>query len=210
MKSDNANKLDEEAFKTLFEKQCLIQLKDEEAAVILHSFCIKTFPKGSLLLAEGQIARHSYYIFKGCVREYYLIGNEERIAEFYLPGDSLYDNLSKNHRQPSKKYWECLEQTTVSVFPYERELEMYRRFPRLEKICRIETEKQFGLYRDRMALFMASSPEDRYLRLLQTRPVLLEKVPQYQLASYIGVKPESLSRIRGRLQGAQRPEGILK
>ena len=80
---------------------------------------------------------------------------------------------------------------------------MYRLFPRIESLCRIETEKKLGQFRELMAFYLASSPEERYLNLLNTRPNLLTRVPQYQLASYLGVKPESLSRIRGRIHASR-------
>lgn len=174
-------------------------LPAEEIQRIVAEVSIKTLKKGSLLLREGQIPQACYYIFKGCVREYYLLDGEEKTTEFYLEGDSVSDDLSKIERKPSRKYWECLEDTTLSVFTQAQEEKMYRLFPFMESLCRIETEKKFGQFRELMAFYLASSPEERYLDLLKTRPNLLNRVPQYQLASYLGVKPESLSRIRGRI-----------
>jgi len=87
---------------------------------------------------------------------------------------------------------------------------MYRLFPSIESLCRIETEKKLGQFRELMAFYLASSPEERYLNLLNTRPNLLTRVPQYQLASYLGVKPESLSRIRGRLQASKAYREVRK
>ncbi len=178
-------------------------LQTEEIQRIVAETPIKTVKKGSLLLREGQISQVCYYVFKGCVREYYLLDGEEKTSEFYLEGDSISDDLGKIERRPSRKYWECLEDTTLSVFTQAQEEKMYRLFPSLESLCRIETEKKFGQFRELMAFYLASSPEERYLNLLKTRPELLSRVPQYQLASYLGVKPESLSRIRGRIQSSK-------
>lgn len=178
-------------------------LQAEEIQRIVAEVPIKTMKKGSFLLREGQIPQVCYHVFKGCVREYYLVDGEERTSEFYLEGDSISDELGKIERRPSRKYWECLEDTTVSVFTQAQEEKMYRLFPRIESLCRIETEKKLGQFRELMAFYLASSPEERYLNLLQTRPNLVNRVPQYQLASYLGVKPESLSRIRGRLQSSK-------
>ena len=174
-------------------------LQAEEIQRIVAEVPIKTLKKGSLLLREGQIPQVCYYVFKGCVREYYLVDGEEKTSEFYLEGDSISDDLGKIERKPSRKYWECLEDTTLSVFTQGQEEKMFRLFPFMETLCRIETEKKFGQFRELMAFYLGSSPEERYLNLLQTRPNLLNRVPQYQLASYLGVKPESLSRIRGRI-----------
>ena len=178
-------------------------LQTEEIQRIVAETPIKTLKKGSLLLREGQIPQVCYYVFKGCVREYYLLDGEEKTSEFYLEGDSISDNLGKIERKPSRKYWECLEDTTLSVFSHAQEEKMYRLFPCIESLCRIETEKKLGQFRELMAFYLASSPEERYLNLLKTRPNLLTRVPQYQLASYLGIKPESLSRIRGRIQSSK-------
>lgn len=178
-------------------------LQAEEILRIVAETPIKTLKKGSLLLREGQIPQFCYYVFKGCVREYYLVDGEEQTSEFYLEGDSISDELGRIERRPSRKYWECLEDTTVSTFSQAQEEKMYRLFPSLESLCRIETEKKLGQFRELMAFYLASSPEERYLNLLKTRPNLLTRVPQYQLASYLGIKPESLSRIRGRIQASR-------
>lgn len=178
-------------------------LQVDEIQRIVTEVPIKTLKKGSLLLREGQLVQACYYVFKGCVREYYLVDGEEKTSEFYLEGDSMSDDLSKIERKPSRKYWECLEDTTLSVFTHAQEEKMFHLFPRIESLCRIETEKKLGQFRELMAFYRAASPEERYLNLLQTRPNLLTRVPQYQLASYLGVKPESLSRIRGRIQASR-------
>lgn len=175
-------------------------MTEAEVEAAMAATPIRTFKKGALLLKEGQFATVSYYVFKGCIREYYLKDGEEISSEFYTEGDSLSSDVSKNQRVPAKHFWECVEDTTVSVFSHEAEKMLFIRFPRLESLCRKNGEEEFGKFRERMAFFAASSPEERYLNLLKTRPDLLDRVPQYQLASYIGVKPESLSRIRGRLR----------
>ncbi|GEN10050.1 hypothetical protein MFU01_50870 [Myxococcus fulvus] len=81
----------------------------------------------------------------------------------------------------------------------ERESDLYARFPRFESISRRAMEQVLAEQQDRLTSYVIDTPEQRYLRLLATRPDLLQRIPQYQLASYVGVKPESLSRIRKRL-----------
>jgi CRP-like cAMP-binding protein len=81
----------------------------------------------------------------------------------------------------------------------QKEEELYRRFPKLETISRKVMERVFMEQQEIMGTYFTDSPEQRYLKLLRSRPDLFQRVPQYQIASYIGVKPESLSRIRKRL-----------
>jgi CRP-like cAMP-binding protein len=77
----------------------------------------------------------------------------------------------------------------------------FQKFPHLEPASRMAVEEELGKSQDRLSNYIINSPEERYLQLLKTRPELLERVPQYQLASYLGVTPESLSRIRSRIMG---------
>lgn len=176
-------------------------LRDEEFRFVLDHTEIRTFKKGTHLLRPGQIARLSYQNFQGCVREYHIVDGEERTTEFYTEGQSISSTFSSLQDAPVNHYWECVEDCTLSVITSHMEKEMFRRFPRLERMCRVATEIQLGEMRERMSYLIYSTPQERYLQLLNTRPELLDRVPQYQLASFIGVKPESLSRIRRRISG---------
>ncbi|MDX1913168.1 MAG: Crp/Fnr family transcriptional regulator [Saprospiraceae bacterium] len=176
------------------------RMTEAEIDAAISSCSVRWYPKGTVLLREGQVATMSYFVFKGCVREYYLKDGEEVVSEFYTEGDSFSSDISKINRTPARHYWECTEDVILSLFSYENEKEMFRRFPRLESLCRINGETELGKLREKMAFFAASTAEERYLNLLENRPDLLDRVPQYQLASYLGIKPESLSRIRARLR----------
>jgi CRP-like cAMP-binding protein len=174
-------------------------LTDEEIEVMRQIMSIKTFKKGSFLLKEGQIASYAYYNLKGCVREYYLKDGEEKTISFYIEGDDVSSNSSYVLQVPSKHYLECIEDTTLTVMSYQNDKAFKKRFPRLGTLCYAKTEEQLGEFQDIAAQYIVSTPEERYLKLVETRPDLLNRVPQYQLASYIGVTPESLSRIRNRI-----------
>jgi CRP-like cAMP-binding protein len=100
----------------------------------------------------------------------------------------------------------CLEDCVLLAGDLGQEQGMYEAFPQLELITRRMMAEDFGEMQQQWAVFMTRSPEERYLHLLGARPDLLQRVPQHQLASYLGVTPESLSRIRRRLRGrAARP-----
>jgi len=124
---------------------------------------------------------------------------EEKTSNLYLEDDTIHSPASSSDRVASTFTLECLEDCKISVVSFEKEREMYRRFPRFEKMCRISTANQLQEFQEKTAMYMASTPEERYKNLLNDRPELLDRVPQYHLASYLGVKPESLSRIRKRI-----------
>jgi hypothetical protein len=106
---------------------------------------------------------------------------------------------SMTYNAPSKHFLECLDECTLVVGNREKEELLYSQFPKLETVSRKVMEKVFAEQQELSGSYFTDSPEERYLNLMHTRPELLQRVPQYIIASYIGVKPESLSRIRRRL-----------
>ncbi|NRB47769.1 MAG: Crp/Fnr family transcriptional regulator [Saprospiraceae bacterium] len=166
---------------------------------VLNMVEIKRFEKGSLLLQEGQYAKACYYNVQGCVRQFYLKGGEEKTTFFYTEEQSISSLNSTIADTPVDYYLECTEDTILAVMSHEKEEELYSRFPRFESLCRQGLERQIAVYHNLLTSYMTSSPEERYLQLIRERPKLIHRVPQYQLASYLGVKPESLSRIRKRI-----------
>jgi len=101
--------------------------------------------------------------------------------------------------RPSKYYFTCTEDSTIAIINSEKENALYKKFPRFGEVCRVEMEKMLGASQEKLSVFINSTPKKRYLNLLKDRPNLINRVPQYQLASYLGVKPETLSRIRRRV-----------
>jgi len=176
-----------------------LELTSEEASAFAECIPIKTFKKGDILLREGQVSRDSYFVIEGCIRKYYIIDGEERTTEFYVEDESVASLQSYKNKTPANHYFECVEDCRLAVLNYEKEQELFKRVPKYEALCRMSMENDFGEQQEALAKFITSSPEERYKNLLETRPDLLQRVPQYHLASYLGVKPESLSRIRKRI-----------
>jgi CRP-like cAMP-binding protein len=174
-------------------------LSKEEAEGIAKSMQTRTFPKGSFLLKEGQISSNTYFILEGCVREYIVSDGEEKTTNFYTEDQWAVSLNSFSSQTPSKHNWICMEDTTVVVGDEQQAQELFKHFPRFETISRTIMEAVFAEQKEALASYYTESPEQRYKKLLQTRPELFQRVPQYQIASYLGVKPESLSRIRKRL-----------
>lgn len=176
-----------------------IELTNEEKQGILDAFPIKTYTNETNLLKEGQIAKDAFFVIKGCVRKYSIENGEEKTSAFYTEFQSAINFDSMANQSPSKYFFTCTEDTSVAIINSEKENALYKKFPRFGEVCRVEMEKMFGASQEEFSTFKNATPKERYLNLLKNRPNLIQRVPQYQLASYLGIKPETLSRIRGRI-----------
>ena len=176
-----------------------IDLTKEEKQGILDAFPIKTYNKDTNLLKEGQIAKDAFFVIKGCLRKYSIEDGEEKTSAFYTEFQSAVNFDSMANSSPSKYYFTCTEETTVAILNSEKESLLYKKFPHFGEVCRVEMEKMLGSSQEEMASFINSTPKEKYLNLLINRPDLIQRVPQYQLASYLSIKPETLSRIRKRI-----------
>ncbi len=173
-------------------------ITDEIENAISESMFIKTFKKGQVLLKEGGISNECYFILKGCIRSYFLKDGDEKTIEFYTAEQAVTPS-SYGTSIPSDYYLECLEDTIVSVGNPELEKETFRKYPQLESLSRVIAETVIAKQQQSFTEFKTSTPEERYLKLLNTRPDLIQIAPLNQIASYLGIKPESLSRIRKRI-----------
>jgi CRP-like cAMP-binding protein len=175
-----------------------VSLTEDEKNAIVSLDIFRTVKKGTILLKEGQISKDSYFVLKGCIRAYYVLKSEEKTTAFYTEMEALTPPcvISKT---PSEYYISCLEDTILLVSNSDMELEINSKFPKFETMCKIFAEELLAKERIDFDEFKTSSPEQRYLNLLQKRPDLIQRVPQHQLASYLGIKPQSLSRLRSRI-----------
>ncbi len=102
-------------------------------------------------------------------------------------------------KTPSEYYISCIDDTILTVSNFDMEVEINSKIPKFEIMCRILSEELLAKQQINFDEFKTSSPEQRYLNLIQKRPDLIQRVPQHQLASYLGIKPQSLSRLRARI-----------
>jgi CRP-like cAMP-binding protein len=175
-----------------------ISLTEDEKNAIVSLDIFRSVKKGTILLKEGQKSSEGYFVLKGCIRAYYLIGGEEKTTAFYTEMEALTPP-SVISKTPSEYYLSCIEDTILTVSNSDMEVEINSKFPKFEIMCRILSEELLAKQQINFDEFKTSSPEQRYLNLLQKRPDLIQRVPQHQLASYLGIKPQSLSRIRARV-----------
>ncbi|GAB2585412.1 Crp/Fnr family transcriptional regulator [Spirosoma areae] len=175
-----------------------ISLTEDEKNAILSLDIFRSVKKGTILLKEGQKSQDCYFVLKGCIRKYYIIDGEEKTTAFFTEMEELTPHCVKNNA-PSEYFISCVEDTILTIANPDMEVELFAKFPKFEIMCRILVEELLAKQQINFDEFKTSSPEQRYLNLIQKRPDLIQRVPQHQLASYLGIKPQSLSRLRARI-----------
>ncbi len=159
---------------------------------------IQTRKKGDILLREGMHSNEAFFVLNGCIRSYYTIDGEEKTTEFYTEMQGLTPHCVLN-KQASEYNVACVEDSIITVSNPTLDTQAFEKFPRFESLCRIISEELLAKSQQTLDDFKTSSPEQRYLNLLQNRGDLINRAPQHQLASYLGITPQSLSRLRSRL-----------
>lgn len=175
-----------------------VSLTEDEKNAIISLDIFHSVKKGTILLKEGQKSKESYFVLKGCIRTYYVLDGEEKTTAFYTEMEGLTPPCVTS-KTPSDYYTSCIEDTILIVSNSDMEAEVNSKFPKFDTLCRILSEELLAKEKINFDMFKISSPEQRYLNLLQKRPDLIQRVPQHQLASYLGIKPQSLSRLRARI-----------
>lgn len=175
-----------------------ISLTEDEKNALLSLNLFHSVKKETILLKEGQKSKDNFFVLKGCIRVYYIIDGEEKTTAFYTELEGLTPHCVINNT-PSDYFVDCVEDCILVISNSEMSEEVNRKFPKFDTMCRILSEELVAKTQIDFDEFKTSSPEQRYLNLLQKRPDLIQRVPQYQLASYLGIKPQSLSRLRARI-----------
>lgn len=179
--------------------QKIMPLTAEETAAIAETILIKQVKKGTVLLREGEVSQEAYFVLSGCVRQFYLVNGVEKTSNFFTAEQWVVSMQSFGQNKPANHFLDCCTDCSLVVGNREKEEDLYTRFPKLESVSRKVMEQVFAEQQEQLASYATDTPEQRYVKLLRSRPELFQKIPQYQIASYVGVQPESLSRIKKRL-----------
>ena len=175
-----------------------IEFDEDEERFISSVFKQRVLAKGEHLLLAGDVCRVAAFIERGVFRSY--INTGERDATFYFAAenDFICDYPSFLPQVPSDKNIQALEAAEVRVISFASLQELYRRVVYGERFGRLVAEEIFLDSIQQLASFYSDKPADRYQNFVHRFPRLVQRIPQYYIASYVGIEPQSLSRIRRR------------
>lgn len=159
----------------------------------------KVFEKGAYLLKPGQYVNDFYFTKEGCVSYYTLENGNTQVMEFFTEGYFFTDLYPYIQGIPSQSYLEALEDTIVYSISKTDVEKVFDYSHQLERFGRLSMQRTFVINFQRINQLRNLSNQERYLQLLEKRPTLFQRVPQYLIASYLGLTPVGLSKIRKRL-----------
>jgi CRP/FNR family transcriptional regulator, anaerobic regulatory protein len=180
-----------------FEK--LIPLNEEERELVREKFRSRLYRKKQFVLQEGDVCTHFNFVVRGFLRTYKIDEKgATHILQFATENNWINDLGSFHGVKPSVLNIDALEDTVVLQINHADLIELYLKAPKFDRIFRVLIEKGFVRLQERLLQNISSTAEDRYQSFLELYPHLTNRLSQTQIASYLGVTPEFLSRLRSR------------
>lgn len=185
--------------KILFDHIHNISPLTEEASKALSSEFKKVEKqKGDYLLKEGAICRNLYFLERGCLRGFYFLEEKEITHWFAFENDFVTSFHSFITRKASVENIQLLEDAVLWSISYDALYTLYDRFPEIERLGRISCEKYYIRLEERYVNAQFKTAGERYLDLVNSNPLMLQRVPLGYIASFLGISQETLSRIRSK------------
>ena len=178
----------------------IITLTPEEQAFFLSKTETRHYKAKTILQNAGQVCKEGYFVNSGLLRSFNINDNiVEHVLSFACEGWWISDMYSLLSQKPGNLFIEVLEDAEIVVLSKENQEQLYIEIPKLERFFRILTENSLVANQERLMDNLSLSAEERFEKFCKKYPTLIQKVPQKQIASYIGVTPEFFSKMKSRL-----------
>ncbi|HWV70851.1 MAG TPA: Crp/Fnr family transcriptional regulator [Pseudosphingobacterium sp.] len=177
----------------------LIPLTKEEKQLVSELFKPRLYRKRQYVLQEGDLCNQMNFVVRGCLRMYKIDekGNTH-IVQFASENWWTVDIGSFHGKKPSELNIDALEDTMVLQISYDNLITLYTKTPKFDRIFRVLMENSYVGLQKRMLQNISSTAEDRYQLFIDTYSHLLNRLPQTQIAAFLGITPEFLSRLRNK------------
>ncbi|MAB50038.1 MAG: Crp/Fnr family transcriptional regulator [Allomuricauda sp.] len=181
-----------------------VNLTQDEINLLLEYITHRKYLKGQYVIQQGDICRFESFVIKGCLKTFY-VDNEgqEHVVLFAIENWWTADLGSFLTQKPADYNVQCIENTEVIQFSFDKLELLYQKIPKLERFFRIIIQKAFVASEKRIIRNFSLSAKERYIEFKNTYPQIEQRVPQYLIASYLGITKEFLSKIRGQIIAEQ-------
>lgn len=177
-----------------------VTFSQEELKIFNSLLKQKTVSKKTFLLQEGEVCNFEAFIVKGCVRTYYIDANGfEVILQFGIEQWWVSDIASFHEQSPSKLFIETLEDCELLYLTPETKEELLFKVPKFERVFRMMIQRNLSATQNRLINNIAKPAQERYLEFIAKYPTIPQRVPQHYIASFLGISPEFLSKIRAKI-----------
>lgn len=178
-----------------------VSFSPEEFEIFNSLIEYKAVPKKTILLHEGEMCNFEIFVIKGCVRKYYIDTNGfEVILQFATENSWISDiSFSIYENSPSDVFIETLEDCEFYMFNPDTKEILFNKAPRFERAFRILMQRNLAVTQKRLFNAISKTATDKYLEFLNKYPTLSQRIAQHYIASYLGISPEFLSKIRTKL-----------
>lgn len=183
---------------TNFIKQ-FVEVREEDSEFYVKMLSVIHLKKGDLWEPADAVGKNMGFINQGILRQYYLKDGEEFTELFFSENDFFGNFISYLKQKPTHLIIEALEPCEVIAMSFDNMQLLYQKIPTAERFGRLVAEQKLIELHNKTSSFLMESPEERYLKLIEEKPEIIQRVKQYYIAQYLGIRPESLSRIRKRV-----------
>ena len=181
------------------------ELSIEDAGVLIKSAKSKSFKKKEIIIEEGALKMDVYFLRSGLVRVYCINDKGDEITFGLISENQILTNIDIIlFEQPSRFYYECIEDTKTFSIDFDKVQNIIERNPKLERNRKFFARNAMKKMLQRLETFVLLNPEERYLDYIEKNPTLINRVPDKYIANVLGITPVSLSRIRARIVSKKR------
>lgn len=188
-----------EIFKAHLEK--FITISDEEFASIFSFFQLIDVQKKENLMLEGNLCKFKYFVLKGCLRKYFV--NEkgiEQTTEFAIENWWIADNFAFEQQDKTEFNIQAVEKSSIIIIDHKSQEELLKKHPVMERYFRMVYQRAYAAAERRIRFLYEMSKEEYYIHFSTLYPWFAQRIPQYLLASFLGLTPEYLSEIKAKLR----------
>ena len=181
-----------------------VGLNDDEETILLSKITYRKYLKGQYVVQQGDVCKYSSFVISGCTRTFYVDDEgQEHIVMFSIEDWWATEIGSFVTQTPSDYNVQCIENTKLIQLSYNDQEGLFKEIPKLERFFRLILEKAFVASQKRIVRNFSLTAKEQYLQFKIDYPELEQRIPQYMVASYLGITKEFLSKIKSQLTSEQ-------